>query len=91
MKYISMGKKAWLFFGSDQGGKNDAIVSSVISTCRRHGVEPWSYLTDVIQKLAENPSRNLEELLPFNWKTKNAVVGSGEITVFKDAPKVVSA
>lgn len=72
MKYISMGKKAWLFFGSDQGGKNDAIVSSVISTCRRHGVEPWSYLTDVIEKLAENPSRNLEELLPYNWKRKTA-------------------
>jgi transposase len=72
MKYVSMGKKSWLFFGSDQGGKTDAIVSSIISTCRRHGVEPWSYLTDVVQKLVENPSRNLEELLPYNWKRKEA-------------------
>jgi transposase len=66
MKYVSMGKKAWLFFGSDRGGKNDAVVSSIIATCRRHGVEPWSYLTDVIQKLTENRQRNLEDLLPFN-------------------------
>ncbi len=91
MKYVAMGKRAWLFFGSDQGGKNDAIVSSIISTCRRHGVEPWSYLTDIIQKLAENPARNLEELLPYNWKLKSRTVKDAEITVVKDAPKVISA
>ncbi len=91
MKYVSMGKKAWLFFGSDQGGKNDAVVASIISTCRRHGVEPWSYLTDVIQKLAENPSRNLEELLPFNWKTRSSGERAGEIAVAKDTPKVIFA
>jgi transposase len=89
MKYVAMGKKAWLFFGSDQGGKNDAIVSSVLSTCRRHGVEPWAYLTDVIQRLAENPSTNLEKLLPYNWKPENPAMRSAEITVAKDAPKVI--
>jgi transposase len=91
MKYISMGKKSWLFFGSDQGGKNDAIVSSIISTCRRHGVEPWSYLTDVIQRLTENPAENLEELLPWKWKPKNSATVPAEITVSKDAPKTISA
>lgn len=91
MKYVAMGKKAWLFLGSDEGGRNDAIVSSVLSTCRRHGVEPWSYLTDVIQRLAENPATNLEELLPYNWKPKTSVPELGEITVSKDAPKVKTA
>jgi transposase len=91
MKYVSMGKRAWLFFGSDQGGKNDAIVSSIISTCRRHGVEPWSYLTDVVQRLAENPAENLEELLPYNWKPKTVVAATVEIIVSKDTPKTISA
>jgi len=91
MKYVSMGKKAWLFFGSDQGGKNDAIVSSIISTCRRHGVEPWSYLTDVVQKLTENPGANLEELLPYNWKTKTTSEKPAEIVDSKDTPKAISA
>lgn len=91
MKYVSMGKKAWLFFGSDEGGKNDAIVASLIATCRRHGVEPWVYLTDAIQKLTENPQRDLEELLPFKWKGKTEALPEGEITVSKDAPKVISA
>jgi hypothetical protein len=88
MKYVAMGKRAWLFLGSDQGGKNDAIVSSVLSTCRRHGVEPWSYLTDIIQRLTEDPTCNLEELLPYNWKPKYPNKQFAEITVAKDTPKV---
>jgi len=88
MKYVAMGKKAWLFFGSDQGGKNHAIVGSILSTCRRHGVEPWAYLNDVIQRLAENPACDLEELLPYKWKAKFPINQHAEIPVAKDAPKV---
>lgn len=90
MKYTGMGKRNWLFFGSDQGGKNHAIVGSVLSTCRRHGVEPWAYLNDVIQRLTENPHTNLEELLPYNWKPRSESSQTAEITVAKDAPKVAS-
>lgn len=88
MKYIAMGRRAWLFFGSDKGAKDHAIVFSVLSTCRRHGVEPWAYLTDVIQRLAEDPNCNLEELLPYNWKQKYPTEDQSEITVVKDAPKL---
>jgi transposase len=90
MKYIAMGKKAWLFFGSDKGAKDHAIVLSVLSTCRRHGVEPWAYLTDVIQRLTEKPNCNLEELLPYNWKQKYPIKSLAEIMVAKDAPKTPS-
>ncbi len=89
MKYVSMGKHAWLFFGSDNGGKNHAIVLSILSTCRRHGVEPWAYLTDVIRRLTEETSPNLEELLPYNWKQKYPARQLSEIMVAKDAPKVL--
>ena len=88
MKYIAMGKHAWLFFGSDKGARDHAIVLSVLSTCRRHGVEPWAYLKDVIQRLTENPAANLEELLPYNWKPAPSQRKLAEITVVKDAPKV---
>jgi len=90
MKYLAMGRRAWLFFGSDQGAKDHAIVLSVLSTCRRHGVEPWAYLTDVIQRLTEDPTCNLEELLPFNWKQKYPIRPLAEIIVAKDPPKVPS-
>ncbi|MDP3510579.1 MAG: transposase, partial [Candidatus Melainabacteria bacterium] len=88
MKYIAMGEKAWLFFGSDQGGENHAIVLSILSTCRRHGVEPWAYLTDVIQRLAENPDENLEDLLPYNWKVKYPQRTPAEIMASLPTPKV---
>jgi hypothetical protein len=80
MKYIAMGKHAWLFYGSDKGAKDHAIVLSILSTCRRHGVEPWSYLTDVIQRLTENPACDLNELLPYNWKQKHQPKALTEIT-----------
>jgi transposase len=88
MKYIAMGRKAWLFFGSDQGGKNHATILSILATCRRHNVEPWAYLTDVIQRLAENPNENLEDLLPYKWKAKYPQRTSAEIMAFSPTPKV---
>jgi transposase len=91
MKYIAMGRNAWLFFGSDQGGRDHAIVLSILSTCRRHGVEPWVYLTDVIERLTENPSCDLQQLLPYNWKPKIAVQQITEMTVVKDTPKALCA
>lgn len=91
MKYIAMGKKAWLFFGSDKGARDHAIVLSVLSTCRRHGVEPWAYLTDVIQRLTENPACDLEELLPYNWKPKYPTPASAEISRVATAPKLLCA
>jgi hypothetical protein len=91
MKYIAMGKHAWLFFGSDKGARDHAIVLSILSTCRRHGVEPWAYLKDVIQRLTEDPAANLEELLPYNWKPKTPERKTAEITVVKDAPYILCA
>lgn len=87
MKYIAMGRKAWLFFGSDEGGKNHAIILSMVATCRRHGIEPWAYLTDVIQRLTESPNENLEDLLPYNWKPKYLTGSPAEITQFQPTPK----
>ena len=88
MKYIAMGRKAWLFFGSDKGGKNHAIMLSIISTCRRHGVEPCAYLTDVIQRLSENSEEIFEDLLPHKWKPKYPASTTAEIIQFSPTPKV---
>jgi len=87
MKYVAMGKKAWLFYGSDKGGRDHAIVLSILSTCRRHGVEPLAYLTDVIQRLAENPAENPENLLPYNWKRKTPETKVAEIPALLGTPK----
>jgi transposase len=90
MKYIAMGRKAWLFFGSDRAADDHAKLLSIISTCRRHNVDPWAYLTDVIKRLSENPNENPVDLLPYNWKPKTTPAKPAEITAFLPTPKVAS-
>lgn len=70
MKTVAIGRKSWMFFGSDNGGENAEVLMSIISTCKRHNVEPWAYLRDVIDALVLNPDTNLEELLPHTWNPR---------------------
>lgn len=91
MKYVAMGKKAWLFLGSDQGGENHAVVLSLLSTCRRHGVEPWAYLKDVIERLADGSEPSLEELLPHRWKARSETNTSNEIDANRGTQKYSEA
>lgn len=71
MKRIATGRKAWLFFGSDNGGERaEVLMMSIIATCKLHGVDPWAYLKDVIEILTINPCADLRSLLPTSWKPK---------------------
>jgi transposase len=74
MKRVATGRKAWLFFGSDNGGENAEVLLSIISTCKRHGVEPFTYLRDVIERLVHNPDIDLETLLPHTWNQKQSAL-----------------
>jgi transposase len=87
MKYIAMGRKSWLFFGSDRAADDHAKLLSIIATCRRHKVDPWAYLTDVIKRLSENPNENPVDLLPYNWKKKHQAAKLTEITHIEATPK----
>ena len=68
MKRIAIGRKNWLFFGSEQGGKTAAILFSFTSTCQRLGVEPWAYLQDVLTRLPTTAPDQLANLLPDRWQ-----------------------
>lgn len=68
-----LGRKNWLFAGSDEGAERTAIITTVIETAVRHGVPLWPYLYDVLVKLSSGwPYRRLEELLPDNWQRLHA-------------------
>ena len=67
MKTVATGRKNWLFVGSENGGKTLAILLSVVSSCQRHGHDPFVYLRDVLSRLPEHPRENLAELLPDRW------------------------
>ena len=68
LRRIAVGRKNWLFAGSDTGGHTAAILFSLIATCQRHHVEPFAYLRDVLTRIAAHPVHRLDELLPDHWR-----------------------
>jgi transposase len=69
MKPIALGRKNYLFVGSDKGGETAAILYSILETCRLNQVEPLAYLTDVLTRLPVTPATELESLLPYHWQS----------------------
>jgi transposase len=71
---IALGRKNHLFAGSDGGGARWATICSLIETCKLNGVEPHTYLTDVLTRMLDgHPINRLDELLPWAWKAENPV------------------
>ncbi|MDX8496712.1 IS66 family transposase [Mesorhizobium sp. VK22B] len=71
---IALGRKNHLFAGSDGGGHRWAVLCSLIETCKLNGVEPYTYLHDVLSRMVDGHSINrLDELLPWAWKAGNPV------------------
>ena len=68
LRRVALGRKNWLFVGSDNGGCTAAALFSVIATCQRHQVEPMSYLRDVLTRVAAMPINELSGLLPDRWQ-----------------------
>ena len=64
---LAIGRKNWLFFGSEDGGEAGAILLSFVQTCRNLGINPYTYLEDVFSRLMSHPVSKLEELLPDQW------------------------
>ena len=72
LREIAVGRKNWLFAGSERGGEACAIVTSLIETTKAHGYDPLAYLTDVLERLPTTLNRDIESLLPMNWQAKGA-------------------
>jgi transposase len=64
---IAVGRANWTFFGSDEGGKTAAVLRSLVASCQRVQLDPFSYLKDVLSRLATHPITRIAELLPHNW------------------------
>jgi transposase len=68
MKPPVLGRKNYLFCGSDAGGQRAACLYSIIESCKMNGVEPQAYLTDVLARIADHPIQKINDLLPWHWK-----------------------
>lgn len=72
LRVIPMGRKNWLFNWTEVGAQQVGVIQSLLTTCRLHDVDPYTYLVDVLQRIALHPARDVEQLTPRQWKTRFA-------------------
>ena len=72
MRAIALGRKNYLFMGSERGGKSAAIAYSLIETAKLNGVDPQAWLTDVLTCIADHKITRIDELLPWNFKQEQS-------------------
>ena len=69
LRVVALGRKNFLFAGSDGGGESAAAIYSLLGTAKLNGIDPESYLRNVLSRIANHPIKRIEELLPWNVAT----------------------
>jgi transposase len=67
MRAIAIGRKNWLFAGSERGGRSAAIAYTLIETAKLNGVDPQAWLTDILGRIADHKITRLDELMPWRY------------------------
>jgi len=67
LRGLALGRKAWLFAGSERGAERAAAMTTLIATAKLNDVDPLAWLADVLARIAGTPQSCLPELLPWNW------------------------
>jgi transposase len=67
LRGIALGRKSWLFAGSDRGGERAAVMFTLVQTCKLNKVDPQAWLADVLARIADHKINDLAALLPWNW------------------------
>ncbi len=70
MRPLAVGRKNYLFMGSERGGKSAAVVYTLIETAKLNGIDPQKWLTDVLARIADHKINRIDELLPWNWNNQ---------------------
>ena len=73
LRGIALGRRAWLFAGSDRGGERAAVIYSLIATAKLNDIDPQAWLADVLARIADHPIRRLDELMPWHWRKPTTV------------------
>ena len=67
LRGFALGRKAWLFAGSDHGADRAAVMATLIQTAKLNDIDPQAWLADVLARIANHPLNKLDEMLPWNW------------------------
>jgi transposase len=68
LRGVALGRKSWLFCGSDRGGQRAAVMYSLIVTAKMNDVDPQAWLADILARIAAHPAQQIDKLLPWNWR-----------------------
>ena len=74
LRGVALGRRSWLFAGSERGGHRAAFMYSMIGTAKLNGIDPQAWLADIIARISDLPVSKLPDLLPWNWKTAKTQV-----------------
>jgi hypothetical protein len=72
LRGIALGRKSWLFAGSDRGGERAAVMLTLIHTAKLNNVDPQAWFADVLARINDHVIHRLDQLLPWNWKREPA-------------------
>ena len=78
LRGIALGRKSWLFAGSDRGAERAARMYSLIVTAKMNHVDPQAWLADVLARIADHPTSRIDELMPWNWKPRPALTAENQ-------------
>ena len=67
LRGFALGRKSWLFAGSERGADRAAVMVTLIMTAKLNNVDPQAWLANVLARIAEHPANRLDQLLPWNW------------------------
>jgi transposase len=76
LRAVAVGRKNWMFAGSDEGGRRAAAIYTLIATAKLNDIDPQTWLADVIARLPDHPAKRIHELLPWNWSERTARVAA---------------
>jgi transposase len=76
LRCVPLGRKSWLFCGSDRGGQRAAVAYSLIQTCRLNDVDPQAWLANLLARIADHPVSRIGGLLPWNWQAVKVVLAA---------------
>jgi transposase len=72
LRGFALGRKSWLFAGSERGADRAAVMATLITTAKLNDIDPQAWLADVLARIADHTIHNLDQLLPWNWKPSAA-------------------
>jgi hypothetical protein len=70
IKQMVIGRKNWLFAGSENGARNAAVLFSLVVSCRLADIDPFAYFRDILTRLRSHPADRIHELIPREWKKR---------------------